>query len=97
MSQNEEYNQIAILDHVMISETEEETNQRLEASKNCLVNRTFNMGWLQTPIPASMFPPVDNKVNVSQKENDILDGEQSEANERKQVDSLLSLQPGSEW
>ena len=93
MSQNEEYNKIAILDHVMISETEEETNQKLEASNNCLVNWTFNMGWLQTPIPASLLPPVDNKVIVSQTKDVILNGDE---NDIRQVDSLLSLQPGIE-
>ena len=99
MSKNEGNDQVAIIDHLMInniSEREEETNKRLEASGNCLVNRTFNLGWLQTPIPASMLPPVDNKVIVSQNKDDILNGDQNEVNERKQVDSLLSLQPGIE-
>ena len=89
MSQNEEYNKIAILDHVMISDTEEETNQRLETSNNCLVNRNFDMGWLQTPIPASLLPTIDHKVIVSETKDVILNGDE---NNRKQVASLLSLQ-----
>ena len=94
MSGNKGNDQVAIIDHLMINNTsvrEEERNKRLEASGNCLVNRSFDLGWLQTPIPTSMYPPVDNKVNVSQRENDILDSEQSEVNERrKQVNSLLT-------
>ena len=47
MSKNEENDQIAIIDHVMInniSEREEERNKRLEESGNCLVNRSFDLG-----------------------------------------------------
>ena len=45
---------VATMDHTVLNVTdsslsEEEENKRLESSGNCLVNRTFQWGWLNTP------------------------------------------------
>ena len=64
---NKENDQVAIIDHLVLnntSVTEEERDRRLESSGNCLVNRSFELGWLQTPLPASMYLPVKNTVTV---------------------------------
>ena len=58
---------VATIEHSVLNDTsmsEEEENKRLESSGNCLVNRTFQWGWLNTPLPNSLYPPVSNTVTM---------------------------------
>ena len=82
MKQNEEINNIAIFDHVTVSETEE------EKANNYLVNQNFNMNWLQTPVPDSFLSNIDHNIILSEPNNVTLEGEQG-----KQVASLS----GDSW
>ena len=84
MAHSEDYNKIEVLDHVTISETEE------EKANTCLVNQNFNMNWLQTPVPDSFLSNIDHKIILSETKDVTLEGETS----GKQVASLLS---GSDW
>ena len=96
---------VAIIDHSVLNDTsmsEEERNKCLESSGNCLVNRSCQLGWIQTPLPPSMYPSVKNTVTVIPRESDIIYSEKGAViGRREQVDtdSLLtdSLQPGSDF
>ena len=97
---------VATMDHTVLNVTdtslsEEEENKRLESSGNCVVNRSFQWGWIHTPLPNSMYPPVSNTVTMIPSENAKIYSETGAViGRREQVDtdSLPGLnQPGSNF
>ena len=62
---------VATIEHSVLttSLSEEEEIWNLESSGNCVVNRSFQWGWIHTPLPNSMYPPVSNTVTMIPSEN----------------------------